>query len=199
MGIVSAIIFPIPGIRRKIVFLLSIALVVGFILADPGFWHRVEDIGGSVPEMHASSQGRILAWEAALSMSLDYPFGVREGNFKTYIGKYNPGIVGRDTHNTFLRCLAELGVQGPFVLLLLIGNVFRMLFRLKKDIEHLPNKGDFLWHIYALKIALIISLVSGILITHTYIEEFYWLLMFPVVLERSVENELDRASNNSTI
>ena len=157
----------------------------------------MEGIDTNTAQIDASARGRLLAWEAALSMASDYPLGVGEGNFKKYIGQYSPEMMGRDTHNTFLRCLAELGVQGAFVLLLLIGNAFWILFRLKKKIRDLPQKEDLLWHIYALKIALIIYLVSGIFITHTYIEEFYWLLMFPVFLKRSVENAIKRETKPS--
>jgi len=190
VGAISAIIFSVPGNRQKIVLGLGIALVGGFLLTDPGFWTRMESIDVDTPQIDASSQGRILVWGAALSISSEYPLGIGEGNFKTYIGRYNPKMIGRDTHNTLLRCLAELGVQGALVLLLLIANAFRILFRLKKDIKVLPNKTNILWHIYSQKIALITFLVAGLFITHTYIEEFYWLLMFPVFLKRSVENQM---------
>jgi putative inorganic carbon (hco3(-)) transporter len=148
--------------------------------------------------MDRSARGRLLAWEASLSMASDYPLGVGEGNFKKCIGQYLPQLEGRDTHNTFLRCLTELGVQGAFVLLLLIGNAFWILFRIKKKIQDLPRKADFIWHIYALKIALIIYLVSGIFITHTYIEEFYWLLMYPLFLKRSVEGENKKSKGKNS-
>jgi O-antigen ligase len=189
-GIICAIIFSIRRQRVKIFFGISIAIVGAIFLTDPGFWRRMEGIDTDAAQTDASARGRLLAWKAALSMASDYPLGVGEGNFKTYIGRYDPEMAGRDTHNTFLRCLAELGFQGAFVLFLLIGNAFYILFKLKKDAKHLPNRQDFLWHIYGLKIALIIYLVAGLFITHTYIEEFYWLLMFPVLLERAVENEL---------
>jgi len=189
-GILSAIILSIPKQRFKILFGISIAIVGAIFLTDPGFWERMELIETDAAQTDASARGRLLVWEVALSMASDYPLGVGEGNFKTYIGQYNPEMVGRDTHNTFFRCLAELGIQGAFVLMLLIGNAFWILHKLKSDVKYLPQKRDFLWHIYALKIALIIYLVAGIFITHTYIEEFYWLLMFPVLLKRSVENQL---------
>jgi hypothetical protein len=66
-----------------------------------------------------------------------------------------------------------------------------MLFSIKINIQDLPNKEDFVWHIYALQLALIIYLSAGMFITQTYIEELYWLLMFPLFLKRSVENEID--------
>jgi len=150
----------------------------------------MEKIDTDTSRIDTSTRHRLRAWEVAIQMVSDRPLGVGEGSFKTYIGEYDPEMVGKDTHNTFLRCLAELGIQGAFVLFLLIGNAFYILFKLKKDVKRLPNKKDFLWHIYAIKIALIMYIVAGMFITHTYIEEFYWLLMYPVFLERAVENEL---------
>ena len=189
-GVIAAVVFSVPGYRRKILAVVGIGLVGAILLTDPGFWTRMEHIDVNVSQMDTSSQGRILAWKTALSMSLDHPLGVGEGNFKSYVGRYNREIAGKDTHNTFLRCLAELGFQGAFVFLLLIGNAFRIVFLLKKDIALLPDKKDFMWHIYALKVALITYLVAGMFITHTYVEEFYWLLMFPLFLKRSVKNEI---------
>jgi O-antigen ligase len=188
-GILCAIIFSIARQRLKIVLGIAIAVVGAIFLTDPGFWKRMEGIDTGVARIDASARGRLLAWEAALTMASDYPLGVGEGNFKKYIGQYNPELTGRDTHNSFLRCLAELGVQGTFLLILMIVNAFWILFELKKEVKSLPNKQDVFWHIYSLRIALVIYLVAGLFITHTYIEEFYWLLMYPALLKRSVKNE----------
>ena len=121
-------------------------------------------------------------------MILDHPLGVGEGNFKKEIEKYIPVMRNRDTHNTLLRCIAELGVQGGFVLLLLIFNAFRILRVIRKEAKSLTNGKDFLWHAYAMQVVLVIYLVCGMTMTHTYIEELYWLLLFPVFLKRSLEN-----------
>ena len=190
VGMLCAIIFSTRRQRLKIFLGMSIAIVGAIFLTDPGFWMRMEKIDIDTAQMEGSARGRLLAWEGSLSMALDYPLGVGEGNFKASIGQYVPELTGRDTHNTFLRCLTELGVQGAFVLLLMIGNAFWILFRLKKKIQGLPENADFLWHIYALRIALIIYLVAGIFITHTYIEELYWLLIYPLFLKRSIEGEI---------
>ena len=189
-GIISAIIFSIPRKRIKIFFGLGIAMVGAIFLTDPGFWNRMEDISFESSQLDISSKGRVLAWEAALSMASDYPLGIGEGNFKKYVGQYNPDIPGKDTHNTFLRCLAELGVQGFFVHLLLIINAFNILRKLRAQIRGVHKEADFIWHIYGLTISLIVYISAGMFITQTYIEELYWLLLFPVFLKRSVENQL---------
>lgn len=188
-GALAAIIFSVPGKRLKKYICLFIGLLGMFSLTDPGFWTRMQTIEVEESHMDDSSYGRIKAWKAALSMANDYPLGVGAGNFFKYVGNYDPDIPGKDTHNTFFRCLSELGIQGGSVLLLLIGNAFRILSKIRKNIDQLPNKEEFIWHVYAVRIALIIYILAGITLTHTYIEEFYWLLMFPVFLKRSVENE----------
>ncbi len=191
LGAIAAVIFSPPARRRKIAAVLAIGIIGAIMLTDPFFWTRMDTINPDKSQMDTSSQSRIFAWKAALSMVSDHPLGVGEGNFKNLVFRYNPDDPGRDTHNTFLRCLAELGIQGGIVFLLLVANAFRMLFSIKRDIQQLPNKEDVTWHIYALKLALIIYLSAGIFITQTYIEELYWLLMFPLFLKRSVENEIE--------
>ena len=198
-GAVAAVFFSVPGKKLKVSVLLCIGLFGAFSLTDPGFWTRMHTIKTHKSEMDSSSQGRILAWGAALSMASDNPLGIGVGNFTKYVGQYNPDIMGKDTHNTFFRCLSELGIHGVIVLLLLIGNAFRMLFVIRKDIEQLPNVEEFVWHIYAIRIALIIYIVAGVTLTHTYIEEFYWLLMFPVFLKRSIENEVNTRQDIETV
>jgi putative inorganic carbon (HCO3(-)) transporter len=198
VGIISAIIFSIRRQRIKIFLGVSIAIIGAIFLIDPGFWRRMENIDTDTSQTDASALGRLRAWKVAMQMASDHPLGVGEGNFKTYIGQYDSGMAGRDTHNTFLRCLAELGFQGAFVLFLLIGNAFYMLFKIKKDAKHLPHKNAFFWHIYGLKVALIIYIVAGMFITQTYIEEFYWLLMYPVFLKRSVDNEMNVLHRSQT-
>lgn len=190
VGAFCAVIFAKKEIRKKVLLGMLVGLIGAAYLTDPGFWRRMEQIDTHVEQMDTASRGRLQAWKAAWAMFSDHPLGVGEGNFKRMIGQYNPDMSGRDTHNTFLRCLAELGFQGLFVLLLLIVNAFRILSLISKEVAHLKNKNDFLWHIYAVRIALIVYVVAGLFITHTYIEELYWLLMFPVFLKRSVENEV---------
>jgi O-antigen ligase len=191
VGILSAVVFSVPKARRKILVGISIAIVGSIFLVDPGFWQRMEKIEVDTSQMDRSTRGRIMAWEAALSMVSEYPLGIGEGNFKKYVGVYNPDIMGKDTHNTYLRCLAELGILGFIGLLLLIVNAFRILGQIKKKAETLTYGRDFLWHVYGIRVALVIHLASGMSMTHLYVEELYWLLLFPVFLKRSVENEIN--------
>lgn len=191
-GALAAVIFSVAGKRRQIILGIMVGLIGVSVLTDPGFWVRMSTISVESSQMGDSSvQGRILAWEAALSMAADHPMGIGEGNFKKYVGQYNPDIPGKDTHNTFLRCLAELGIQGFVVLVLLTVNAFRILRRVRNQVRGWANEADFQWHIFGLKVSLVIFLSASMFVTETYIEEFYWLLFFPVMLQRAADNQMD--------
>lgn len=194
LGMISAIIFSIPRKRIKIFFGLSIAIFGAIFLTDVGFWDRMKETPFESSQLDKSTEERIIAWKAALFMVSDNPLGIGEGNFKRHSWYYSRSLAlrlaGKDTHNTFLRCLAELGIQGFLVFLLLILNAFNILRKLRIQIRGMPNESDFQWHIYGLTTSLIIFICAGMFITQTYIEELYWLLLFPVFLKRSVENQL---------
>jgi len=192
LGTVMAIYHAPKVWRSKIVTLVTLGLIGGFFLVDDGFIERMGRINPNivnVEEQDDSAAGRILAWQAALSMAIDHPLGIGQGNFHYYVGDYEPRIPGKDTHNTYLRALAELGFPGLFLISAMIWNAFKMLRWQKKRIEKSQISPDLLLHAYAQSIALVIFLSAGIFITETYIEEFYWLLMFPVLLERVVDAE----------
>lgn len=178
--------------KKKVITLLTLGLMGLIYLSDATFWERMNTIETSQSSMDRSAIGRIEAWQAAMEMFNDHPLGIGEGRFKTLIGDYNARAAGRDTHNTFFRCIAELGIQGITVLLLMIVNAFWILSRIKSSLlpSH-PFYDDYNLHILALRVALIMYLITTMFLSHTYIEEFYWLLMFPLFLKKCFENEFN--------
>ena len=207
VGGFSALIFS-PGIYRKKVVTVLIIGAIGFgFLSDQTFWSRMGSmkaydsdgysINNDTSGIDESTAGRIAAWQAAFKMFTDHPLGIGEGNFFHLVGSYNPSIAGKDTHNTFLRCLAELGIQGFLILILMIYTAFSTLSFLSRNIQ---NQGNFEMNIkldiFVLRVSLIMFLVTSCFLTHTYIEEFYWLLMLPLFLKRSLENtEFEKLSS----
>jgi len=195
-GGLASVIIAKKEIRKKLVISLVIGAIGTLFLTDARFWNRITTISVDESQMDASAAGRLKIWRAALDMFLDNPLGVGEGNFKALVGKYNPAVTGKDTHNTFLRCMAELGVQGIIVLGLLILNAFKLLYNLKKKIIPLESeeiKQPMSYNILAVNVSLIITLVAGCFSSRLYMEEFYWLLMMPLFLKRVVETETERA------
>ncbi len=198
-GAISAMVFSNKVGRNKIIILMLAGFIGGAALTNTSFWERMKLISTDTAEMDTSARNRVDLWKAAIDMALDRPLGVGQANFHKLVGRYNPSVKGKDTHNTYLKGLAELGFQGFFVLLLLIGNAFRMLSSISKAVDPLKNKAIFLWHIYALRVGLIAYLIVISFVSATYKEDFYWVLMFPVFLKRSVENEIDYPVLNNNL
>ena len=177
--------------RKQIVVGLVVGLVGALSLTDRAFWERMSTLESDKVEEDASAQSRLEAWKVALRMWGDYPLGVGVGRYKDHAGHYNPNLAGRDTHNTYLRCLAETGAQGLVVLLLLIFSSLKMLRKIERQAAVLEDRVAtfYFMNAFALRISLIIYLTAAFFISSVYIEEFYWFLMFPLFLMRALKNE----------
>ncbi len=212
IGALCAFIFSLrlQNYRNKIIFLLFLGSVCSFFLFDISFLNRIGSLrvtesitfqsilNSSETILDSSAGNRLIAWRGAWSIAKDNPLGIGVGQFFNFIGFYEPSIPGKDTHNTYLRCLSELGFQGLFILCMMIFNAFRTLVNIDIQIRDDSSKiaNQFRLHIFALKISLVVYLIAGMFISSTYIEEFYWLLMMPVFLKRSYENELEFLSSD---
>ncbi len=199
MGVLTALTLGtlfMKGKRTKIISWVTLGIIGAFLLTDKGFWTRMVTLKKTnfkTQNIDASAMGRIWAWEASLKMFKKYPMGIGEGNFKNYVGYFDDRIPGKDTHSTYLRCLAELGILGIFVLFLMIINGFWMLIKIW-NLAKTKELYDYRWYVFATAIGLVVFLTCGAFITETYVEEFYWLLFFPVVLLRSIVNEQKESS-----
>jgi O-antigen ligase len=192
VGAGAALLFAPAGTRKKIYPLILLGALGAFALVDIGFWDRMSKINSIATEEEEdkSSTGRLLAWRAALSMASDHPLGIGFNNFKVRVGNYQPSIPGKDTHNTYLRCLSELGVQGLLFLALLIWNAMRQTYRLHKRREPEPDSSNYALIAWATGIALVIYLSAGMFISLTYVEDFYLLLMLPDALSKHRRSEM---------
>ncbi|WP_432821471.1 O-antigen ligase family protein [Trichloromonas sp.] len=184
--------------RKAAVVILLLGMVGGITLTDSRFWGRIHTISvEDAEERDSSAQQRIEAWTGAWAMAKAHPMGVGVGNFHDRIGFYKPMMAGMDAHNTYLRCLAELGFPGLFVLLWLIKTSFATLKHVDSMADQLlpeERTEDVKLYSHAVRCALVIYLVGATFISCVYIEEFYWVLMLPVFLFRAVENELPTAN-----
>ena len=130
-------------------------------------------------EKDESAMSRLRFWQAGLQMAVDNPLGVGPGNFHTHIGNYLPQDAGRDTHNTYVRCVAELGWPGLALLLGLIANAFIILARVRSSATDFPGSSDCAWYAYSLQIGLSAYLVAALFISATYIEMLWRMLLLP--------------------
>ena len=192
LGAAASVFFAPKKYRTVIVIFLIVGGIGAVLLTDPNYWLRMQTVSMDEVGEDQSAYGRILAWTAAWEMFADHPFGIGEGNFKKYVGTYNPDIPGKDTHNLFLRCLAELGIVGFLLLMSIIFWSFLNLIGIEKRVKEKRSEyeKEFLFYSLALKIGILIYLMASLFITTLYIEEMYWLLFFPVFLKRCYENSM---------
>ncbi len=175
--------------KKYRLLIISGALLTGivfFSLTDTFFWNRISTIEAEGQNRDSSAEGRLVFWGVAWQMAEDHPLGIGADNFKKYIVQYSPHSKGRDTHSTYFRCLAEIGFQGLFVLLYLIYNSFKILFRIRKDTSDDEDHIRIRLYAYGITVALASYLIAGMFITMTYIEEFYWMLLIPLFLKRAL-------------
>lgn len=189
-GAACAAFFAKKVYRKKIVYILLAGLIAGGILVNKDFIERMKLIKTDVEEMDTSALSRIEVWMLSLDIIRDHPLGVGVGNSARILYRYNKVYEGKDTHNTYLRALTDLGYHGLFIYCLLMVNAFRILSYTDKLISRFNVNEDFYWHTYAVKIGLISYFITVIFVSATYIEEFFWFVMFPVLLKRCVENEV---------
>jgi O-antigen ligase len=192
-GIFAAAIMAPKKYRGKILIGLVLATAGVFYLTDPQTVDRTSTITATGEERDSSAQSRLEIWEGGVKMLIANPvFGVGPGNFYQNIGKYVPQHSGRDAHNTFVRCAGELGIIGLSLFVLLAWNAIRILRRCSRELSQLPPDvgKDLLWMNYGCLTGLIAMLAYGMTGTLVYTEYLWWMLTFPVCMQRVLENEL---------
>ncbi|MBP1679482.1 MAG: O-Antigen ligase [Bacteroidetes bacterium] len=118
--------------RRVLVGLVGLALLVaGFLVLPAQYKTRYSTLTSE--QLDASSQGRTEAWIAGLRMAIDRPvFGVGIRCFGTaHAGGYSPDGHRNwlESHSLYIQVLAELGLVGAIVFLLLFWEFLRLTRR----------------------------------------------------------------------
>ena len=192
-GIMAALLYAPKKHRKKIYIVMLIGIIGGIRLADPQFVHRISSIvrpvEGQTIDESAASRPRL--WKAGFHMLLDHPLGIGAGNWYQTIGHYIPEYEGKDSHSTFVKAFAELGIQGGVVFLLLIASAYHNLFSVQKVIKDFKGQAveDMVQFSFGITVALTIFIASSITITTIYTEALWIIMMLPVCLLRAVQNE----------
>jgi putative inorganic carbon (HCO3(-)) transporter len=178
------------GHRKRIMVLVVMGAIGALTLVDAAYIERMGTLEAGERDKDESSMSRLRFWGAGLQMAIDRPLGVGPGNFHTHIGEYLPEDAGRDTHNTYIRCVTELGWPGLGLLALLVANAYKALARVRKSAATCPDAVECLWNAFGLQMSLSAYLTASMFISATYIEMLWWLLLLPVALERSTANAM---------
>jgi O-antigen ligase len=189
-GAITACLFAPKKHRKKIAVGLVLGIMGGIYVSDPQFWERAGTITRSEDQRDESAASRLRLWQAGAVMLADHPLGIGVGNWYQTIGYYIPEYEGKDSHNTYVKCAVEIGVQGILVYVLFIFTAFLQLRQVRKLAASMPpSVGDDLVQIsFGLTVSLSIILMCGLTITMIYTEIIWLILMLPVCLRRVLEN-----------
>jgi len=188
-SVVAALLAPRQH-RAKIMVGLVVAALGWFYITNPAFWQRASTITASDEQRDVSAESRLEIWQATIQLVSNHPLGVGAGNFFQTIGRVDPRFVDRDTHNTFLRCAAEVGVQGIAVFLAVIAGSILSLRRLLREARLLPKpEREFVTYMsFGMIVSLTTLLACCMTMTLVYNEFVWWLLALPVCLVRIQDN-----------
>jgi O-antigen ligase len=193
-------------LRMKLIAGMVIALVGLFYVSDDQFLTRIAAItehteavisGGEAEDV--SAMMRIQAWRGGLQMFIDHPFGVGPGNFNQFIGRYAPDVQGLSPHSTYIQAMAELGLTGILLILILIGNAWWTARKVIVEANYLPepDKSTLQWHACGLSAVVVGYAACGLTGHHIFFEGFWWFLLMPVCLKRASDYSHDQMSVNT--
>jgi O-antigen ligase len=196
LGLIPAVLLAPKRFRMQVAVGLIVAGLGGAYLMDPGFWGRMSTINRVEDERDASAQSRLDLWDISIRMVKDHPLGIGPGNWFQTVGRYNPGFEGRDAHSTYFRCLAELGIPGFALFVMVAVSAVRVaLGAYRRSAQITTNAGKMLHLLcYGYTVSLCTFLGAGLTVTALYTEVLWWLLFLPVCLERAVANLLAESS-----
>ncbi|MBW2738643.1 MAG: O-antigen ligase family protein [Deltaproteobacteria bacterium] len=192
-----------PKYRRQVYVSVILGGILFFMLADVKFLGRMDTIQFENPQEEIISreyQGetidRIDFWKASISMFMDHPFGVGVKNFEKMVPYYDPRNPGKDAHNTYVLCYSEIGILGITLFLIIIGETFLQLRRIRLAVKNTQHENDITLHTLVITTVLIIYLL-GYMMTHSnlYTEMLWILLAMPICLENATQKLLEEGKN----
>jgi hypothetical protein len=177
--------------RFRLRLLLVTTALLAFSLTDAHFWERMGTLADKdVLSVDAATVARKQIWLVSLRIIADHPQGIGTGNFPWVVGTYDSRYFSRSSHNTLVVCFTELGVHGGLLFLLLVAGSVRALYlsyKLANDTER-PAETRLL--AYGLFVALVTYFVAGLGTERFYCESFWWILVLPQCLYRTVVREV---------
>jgi len=182
-----------PKIKRyRIHAGLIIGLLGAYTLADDHFWQRMETLTDQQAlDTDLATVSRKQIWVASMDIIADHPLGVGVGNFTQIIGDYDPRHYKRSTHNSLIVCVAELGFQGGFLFIALVGGSLWYLRRASKLAPWSANPHDTKMLAYGLLISEVTYFITALGTQRFYCESFWWVFALPVALYRAVRAEVE--------
>jgi O-antigen ligase len=198
-GAAVALILAPRGRRGRVYATLAVGACCAFSLTDSHFWDRMNTI---VRHNHSSADStvasRLELWTIATNMFVDHPLGVGVGRFSEESRFYDTGefvhafaLPRRVTHNTYLLCATELGVEGLTALILLVGISLRKLKHCARLAPYSANPPETRLMIFGCTLSVVVYLAAAAFTDRLYTESFWWVLGLPVMLKNAVAREVE--------
>lgn len=184
--------------RTKVYALLAIAGVGLGLLADDRFWNRMSTMGDSKRfATDTTIQSRLELWTIAASMFFDHPLGVGVGQFRQTSREYVSDKFEhafsqphRVTHNSYLLCATELGIQGVLVFMAILAVSAHRALRSFRLAEYTRDPHATRMLAYGSLIAVVIYVATSAFTDRLYTESFWWVLSLPICLERALTRQV---------
>jgi probable O-glycosylation ligase (exosortase A-associated) len=194
LAVVLTVLFFRPKAR---VFLLATAvagLFALFSLAPAGWLNRVETLNDV--ESDESANLRLMSWRVARMIAADHPMvggGLRvlhhRETYDKYLPEY-PRAFGHDAHSIYFNLLAENGVVGLGLFLLLVFFSFGTLRRLRRLGRERPDLAWFTNYANMLQASLIAYLATGAFLSVAYFDLAYQLFVIVGILNGMAASQL---------
>jgi probable O-glycosylation ligase (exosortase A-associated) len=138
VGLAAVMLYGILNVKKKLA-VISLTLVLAataFFFAPANYW---DEVGTVTDTSESTASARLRFWDAGLRMFWDNPLiGVGAANGGIHMPAYIRGVRdantqwGRAFHGTWIQVLAELGILGAALYMVMIVLAFRWLSRVRK-------------------------------------------------------------------
>jgi putative inorganic carbon (HCO3(-)) transporter len=148
-------------------------------------------------ELDQSAEGRLHAWQFALTFASQYP--VMGGGFETFTpqleARFTPQFSFAGPHSIYFQTLGEQGFVGLGIFLFLLGGTFFGLRRMRRRVRGQPG---FTWidnYSNALEVCLLAYIVSGAFLPRAYFDLWFQLVAAAALLKILYGQERSQAVN----
>ncbi|UCG61165.1 MAG: O-antigen ligase family protein [Candidatus Zixiibacteriota bacterium] len=206
VGLAAVITYGMFNVRKKLA-VFGVILLLGTtaaIFAPAQYWDEVSSVTDT---SESTASARLRYWDAGVRMFFDRPIiGVGASNGGIHMPAYVRGFRdantqwGRAFHGTWIQVLAELGIIGSIIYLIMIVIVFRWVYRIRR--LKVPGDTDNLS--YYLATSIIGSLI-GYFVTATFLSTAYYPQLWTMymlamalvfVVDRAVSDQPEQIQQN---
>ncbi len=187
--------------HKLVIGALIVVTMIGVFTFMPDSWRdRMQTI--QTYEQDSSASSRILQWKYAVQLAAEHPIvgnGFNARYYQPYYQKYMAGIdVNRAVHSNYFQTLEEQGYVGLFMYFLLMLVAIVSANRVSKQAR---RRQDLKWAaslLYYSQFSIVGYAFNGLTLNLAYLDLYYYILAFIVLLISHVKAELAKPPSEPT-